>query len=56
MLPTLGDIVYDVRAGNQNWAGVGDEVTRKPRAGFLGANLPKEWLSIVLHVSNITPA
>jgi hypothetical protein len=57
MLPDLGSKVYDIRADNQNWAGVGDEVTRKPRAGFLAAYQPKEWLSIVLHVTkSLNPA
>jgi hypothetical protein len=57
MLPDMGNTVYDIRASGQNWAGVGDEMTRKPRMGFLPANAPKEWLSIVLHVSStVNPA
>jgi hypothetical protein len=52
MLPDLGNTVYDIRDGEQNWPAVGGNVTHKPRMGFLPQNEPKEWLSIALHVSS----
>jgi hypothetical protein len=42
MLPDIGNKVYDIRTGEQNWAAVGDDVTRKPRMGFLAAGQPTE--------------
>jgi hypothetical protein len=57
ILNNAGTKVYDIRAGGKNWAGVGDEFTRKPRVGFFGSNQPREWLSITLHVNtNINPS
>src|SRR5262245_41732851 len=46
MLPGLGvgDVVYDIRTGEQNWPGVGDTV------------IGKEWLSVILHVTSQNPA
>ena len=57
MLPDLGNVVYDIRAGEQNWAGIGGEVTRTPRVGIPAPHLPTEWLTVTVHVSNsINPA
>jgi hypothetical protein len=53
----IGDTVYAIHAGEQTWAGVGDDVTRQARMGFLPQNELKEWLWITLHVTNsVNPA
>lgn len=57
MLADMGQIVYDIRAGEKNWAGLGNEATCQRRMGFLPPNAPKEWLSIIVHVTNsVNPA
>jgi hypothetical protein len=55
MPPNIGDTVYDIRAGDENWAAVGGEITRENRMGFIGSNQPKERLSVQLHVKKANP-
>jgi hypothetical protein len=56
VLPHVGDKVYDIKAGGQNWAAVGNEVRSSPRVGLPAPHLSRDRLSVVLHVTNYNPA
>jgi hypothetical protein len=48
----LGDTVYEIVTDTGQWYGVGNEVNREPRLGFLAADQPSEWLSVDVYVPN----
>src|SRR5262249_45541272 len=57
MPPNVATTVYDIRVSEQAWSAVGGKVKRKPRTGIVPHNEPKEWLSLVLHITNnVNPA
>jgi hypothetical protein len=52
----MGDTVYEIRAGDQRWLGVGHPVKHTPRAGFATGNRPTGWLSATVHVTDAYPS
>jgi hypothetical protein len=55
-LPGPGNIVYEIRSADQHWNGVGSEVKKEPRMGFVPPGQAKDWMTVDLHVLDLNKA